>query len=145
MAELKIDYEVCGERVRLGNSDKYIIFNTADTFFPVRAEEIKKNVEKYISTIKETDIIEEQIKQIKESDTFLREQINRLFGYDVSETVFGCVSCLTLDCDGTPIYAKFLNAAFDLINRQFDSRVAKLEKKVKFYTDKKGMHPAIRK
>ena len=145
MAELTMNYEMSGEKVRLGKSDKYIIFNTADMTFPVRAEEVKKNIENYISEIKETEDIEEQIEEIQKSEKYLREQINYLFGYEISDTVFGGASCLTLSPDGDPLYAKFLNAAFELINQQFDCRIAKLKKKVKTYTDKKGMHPAIRK
>ncbi len=145
MAELTMNYETSGEKVRLGKSDKYIIFNTADMTFPVRAEEVKKNIENYISKVKETEDIEEQIEEIRKGENYLRNQINYLFGYEVSDTVFGCASCLTLTSDGEPLFAKFLNAAFELINQQFDCRIAKLKKKVKTYTDKKGQHPALRK
>ena len=145
MTELKIDFEMHGEKVRLGNSDKYIFFNTTDMTFPVRASEVKKNVENYIGAIKETKNIEEQIDEIRKSDKYLRDQINYLFGYEVSDIVFGGASCLTLAPDGDPVFAKFLNAAFELINRQFDCRIAKLKKRVKTYTDKKGQHPALKK
>lgn len=145
MAELIMNYEMSGEKVRLGNSDKYIFFNTADMTFPVRANEVKKNVEKYIGKIKETEDIDEQIEEIQKSEKYLREQINYLFGYEVSDTVFGGASCLTLAPDGDPLFAKFLNAAFELINQQFDCRIAKLKNKVKTYTDRKGLHPALRK
>ncbi len=142
---MKIDFGIEAVKCQLGNSDKYIYFYPTDANFPERLEEAYDEIEKYASGLKEVEGIEAKIKQNREIDEFVKAKIDYAFGYPVSETAFGCVSALSLDADGFYLFEKFINAILPVIEKEFGKRFEKLNKRVKSYTDKKGMHPALKK
>lgn len=145
MEELKINYELSGKKVRLGNSDKYITFYPADANFPDRLQQAYDEIEKYTADIKPADGIENQIKQSRDADKFIKEKLDYAFGYPVCDTAFGCVSALSLDENGFYLFERFISALMPVIEKEFSKRFDKLNKRIKSYTDKKGQHPAIRK
>lgn len=142
---MKANFEIEGIKCQLGNSDKYIYFFPADANFPDRLQKAYDEIEKYTADLKEVDGIENQISQSCAADKFIKSRLDYAFGYPVCDTAFGCVSVLSLDKDGFYLFEKFISAIMPVVEKEFGKRFEKLNKRVKSYTDKKGMHPAIRK
>ncbi len=142
---MKANFEIEGIKCQLGNSDKYIYFFPADANFPDRLQKAYDEIEKYTADLKEVDGIENQISQSRAADQFIKSRLDYAFGYPVCDTAFGCVSALSLDKDGFYLFEKFISAIMPVVEKEFGKRFEKLNKRVKSYTDKKGMHPAIRK
>ncbi len=142
---MKATFEIEGVKCQLGNSDKYITFYPADANFPDRLQQAYDEIVKYTAGIKQAEGIEDQIKQSREADTFIKDKIDYAFGYPVCDIAFGCVSTLSLDENGFYLFERFISAIMPVIEKEFGKRFEKLNKRVKSYTDKKGQHPVIRK
>lgn len=142
---MKADFEIEAVKCQLGNSGKYITFYPADANFPDRLQEAYDEIEKYTADIKPAEGVENQIKQSREADKFIKEKLDYAFGYPVCDIAFGCVSTLSLDENGFYLFERFISALMPVIEKEFGKRFDKLNKRIKSYTDKKGQHPAIRK
>lgn len=141
----KIDFNIEGKTYKLGNSDKEITLFPADASFPDRLEQAYSEIEKYISNLKNAEDTNVMLKQISETDKYIRSKIDYAFGYEISQTVFGCVSAASLDENGFYLFEKFISAMLPVIEKEFNNRLDKLNKRVKSYTDKKGIYSSKRK
>lgn len=157
--EYSIGFEIEKTPVRLGKSDKYIYIDFNDTNLPVRLQEARENISKYFEDKKtELNIDEnlsadnysiEEIDQIlkvkKEFEKYIRSQLDYIFGYKICDDVFGISSVISVNKKGEYYFDNFLNSILPLIEKEFDIRLKATSEKVKYYLDRKGTHPALKK
>lgn len=156
-----IDFETERTPVRLGKSDRYFYMDFNDTNFPVRLKEGRQEIGDYlenkrqelgvedISEIKTDNLSVEEIESIiqvtKDIDQFIKAKMDYIFGYEISEDVFGVASCVSVTRNGEYYFDNFLNALLPLVEREYQVRMHATNERIKKYTDRKGMHPALRK
>lgn len=148
ICELSIDFEIKRTPVRLGKSDRYIYFDFNDTNFPVRLKKIYDEIIRHIDIesknihSNDTDVA---ISAWVSVDKYIKEKFDYAFGYGVSETAFGEASAMSVTENGEYYFENFLNALLPLIESQYDFRMNKVSSRVKTYTDRKGLHPALKR
>ena len=159
--EFAVDFETEKTAVRLGKSDRFFYMDFNDINFPARfkkgREDIgdfleKKRVELGVDDFGELQPNNESIEEIDkiinllgEVDSYVKGTIDYMFGYPISKDVFGCASCLSVTRKGEYYFDNFLNAVLPLIEREYQVRIKASNEKIRKYTDKKGMHPALKK
>lgn len=159
--EFAVDFETEKTAVRLGKSDRYFYMDFNDINFPARfkkgREDIaefleKKRIELGIDDFDETQPKNESVEEVEriinlssEVDNHVKSVIDYMFGYPISKDVFGCASCLSVTRKGEYYFDNFLNAVLPLIEREYQVRIKASNEKIRKYTDKKGMHPALKK
>ncbi len=166
MAQLPEDnfsvaFETEKTKVRLGKSDCYFYMDFNDTNFPVRLKEGReaiadflenKRVELGIEDIGDlrakehtAEEIEKTIAITKEIDAFIKGQMDFIFGYEISKDVFGCASSVSVTRNGDYYFDSFLNSVLPLVEREYGIRLKATNERVRKYTEKRGMHPALKK
>ncbi|MCH5297866.1 MAG: hypothetical protein J1E85_09370 [Ruminococcus sp.] len=99
-----------------GDENNVIQVNTADVGIFERAAKAKSflsDVRNKSEEIKNGDG-KNAIEVLSELDKQVREQLNYIFGTDVSTPAFGTMNCLTF-VDGVPVFVGFLNALLEEI------------------------------
>ena len=150
-----IDFGTERTPVRLGKSGKcfYVDFN--DIGFPVRLSEARDEIISYLeqkqkdygikdisNPVPTMENGEDNIKALRDLDNNIRAAINKAFGYDVCQDVFGIVFVIAITESGECYYEKFFNAILPLIEKQFNIRVEKFSSRTQAYLSQKGKHPA---
>ena len=140
------------KRYRVSGTDDYIEIDLGEINLPRRAKEARKNIADYMTKhtkkAEKADAekdIDAQIKLLTDCDIYVKNQINYIFNSDVCGIVFGNTSSISVTREGEYYFENFLNAAFSIIEKEYDVRLTKLSLRTKAYTDKKGMHPAYKK
>lgn len=159
--DFSVAFETERTPVRLGKSDRYFYMDFNDTNFPVRLKEAReeianflegKRVELGIEDINDLQAKEHTYEEVKktiditkEIDTFIKSRVDFIFGYGVSEDVFGCASSVSVTRNGEYYFDSFLNAVLPLVEREYGIRLKATNERIKKYTDRKGMHPALKR
>lgn len=119
------------------DENKVITINTADIGILDRAEqadkkleELKKEVEK-VQSSENTD--GRQFAILGELDKAMREQINYVFGADVSTPAFGTTYCFS-PCNGVPLFENFINALMPIIEADCMAEAEKSKSNIGKYT-----------
>lgn len=150
--EADFGLEKIRKRYRIKGTDDYIEIDLGDINLPGRAKEAQKNITDYMTkntkkaekADKEKNI-DAQLKLLTDCDIYVKNQINYIFKSDVCKIIFGDTSSISVTREGEYYFECFLNAAFAIIEKEYDVRMTKLSLRTKAYTDKKGMHPAYKK
>lgn len=124
--KIYINKELYGE-------DRVIYVNLTDINILTRANKAKENIQKAFENfnIDENSAIE----QIEQADAYIREQVNYIFDYDVSQAVFG--NAFATANVGKKFYIEaFLDAILPLIKERIEANTMEAEKRVSKYTDK---------
>lgn len=159
--EFVADFEVERTPVRLGKSDRYFYMDFNDTNFPIRLKQAREEIAQFLENKREelgisdiTDIqakehtveeIEKTIKLSQEIDNFIKGKLDYIFGYEVSKDVFGIANSTSVTKKGEYYFDRFLNSVIPLVEREYGVRIKATNERVKSYTDRKGMHPALKK
>lgn len=159
--EFAVDFETEKTPVRLGKSDRYFYIDFNDINFPIRLQQAREEIAEFLNKkrfeIEENDIgkndatefsveeIEKTIAISKEIDAFIRNKVNFIFGYDVCKDVFGIASSTSVTRKGEYYFDNFLNSLLPLVEREYKIRLNASNERVRKYTDKKGLHPALKK
>lgn len=156
-----VDFDVEKTPVRLGKSDRYFYMDFNDTNFPVRLKQGREDIATFLEK-KRTELGVEDIGQLQakehtveeiektiaistEIDNFIKSKVNFIFGYDVSKDVFGIASSVSVTRNGEYYFDNFLNSVLPLVEREYQVRIKATNERIKKYTDRKGMHPALKK
>ena len=159
--EYSIEFEVEKTPVRLGKSDRFFYMDFNDTDFPIRLQEARKNISKYLESkkqelgIQEEDVLKpkkydyKEIKQMltfkKVLEVYVRSQIDYIFGYPICNDIFGIASVVSVTVKGEYYFDNFLNSILPLVEKEYGIRIKATSEKVKAYLSQKGMHPAYKK
>ena len=159
--DFSVAFETEKTAVRLGKSDRYFYMDFNDTNFPVRLKEGRENIANFLENkraelgiedigelnAKEHTVeeIEKTIATTKEIDAFIKAQMDFIFGYKISKDVFGCASSVSVTRNGDYYFDSFLNSVLPLVEREYGIRLKATNERVRKYTEKRGMHPALRK
>lgn len=159
--EFAVDFEAERTPVRLGKSDNYFYMDFNDTNFPVRLkqgrEDIavfleKKRQELGVEDVSELLTKEPTVEEVEKTiaisndiDAFIKSKVNFIFGYDISEIVFGIASSVSVTRKGEYYFDSFLNSVLPLVEREYQVRIQATNERIRKYTDRKGMHPALKK
>ena len=139
---------------QLGNSGRKLLLDTADLNFPDRLNTALQNIDKYIKEMSDkygihnlddvgklsTGSTEGDITLLRETDKYIKEQLNAAFDYDVASVAFGKASCITVTASGEYFFENFLGAIYPVIEKEYNTRIKKLSRRVDKYTVKKGLH-----
>ena len=159
--EFAVDFETERTPVRLGKSDRYFYMDFNDTNFPIRLKQSRDEIANYLEN-KRTELGVEDISELQskeptleevektiaisnEIDSFIKSKVNFIFGYDISSTVFGIASSVSVTRNGDYYFDSFLNSVLPLVEREYNVRIKATNERIKKYTDRKGMHPALKK
>ena len=159
--EYSIGFEVEKTPIRLGKSDRFIYMDFNDTNFPARLmqgrEEIANFLEEKRKELGIEDISQLQAKEYtleeiektiaisNEIDSFIKNKVNYMFGYDISKEAFGIASSVSVTRKGEYYFDSFLNSILPLVEREYQVRIQASNERIRKYTDKKGLHPALKK
>ena len=101
-----------------GNPDRTIRINTADIGILERLENSIDTLNGLAEKAKSTEKIQDNKKYafLGEIDKNIKEQINYVFGSDVSTPAFGTAYCFTF-ANGKPIFQNFLDAVIPIIEK----------------------------
>lgn len=143
MSELILGLNDGRERVYINeHKDRYIDVNLSDINILVRFKEayekITKQIKEKADNLKdanEHEVTDKELEFIKQSDEFVRSQIDYIFDYPVSEAVFGR-TCSITPINGMPYAVLFLEAILPLLENKTKSEYSKIQKYTKKY-DKK--------
>lgn len=121
--------------VKLGKNDRYFYMDFNDTNFPVRlkqgCEEIGKFLKEKCSELGIEDISQLQVKGrmveecerklsvFHEIDTVIKNKIDFIFNYNVSNDVFGIAPCIWITKKGEFYFDNFLNGLLPLVEENF--------------------------
>lgn len=157
-----LEFDLNRKSYRLGKNGPEVFLTTNDPKLPSRLTEAFENIEKRISEMQKeygldnvtvdnvgtvsTGDIKKDLEFINKSDEYVKSQIDYIFGYEVSKDVFGVVSAFTVDDKtGEYLFERLINVFIPVINEEYGTSLKKLKSRIKNYTDRKGMHPALRK
>ena len=159
--EFAVDFETEKTPVRLGKSDRYFYMDFNDTNFPVRLKQSREDIANFleekraelgIEDISQLQAKEHTVEEVEktiaisnEIDTFIKNKVNYIFGYDISKDVFGIASSVSVTRQGDYYFDSFLNSLLPLVEREYKVRMQATNERISKYIDKKGMHPALRK
>lgn len=121
------------------NDDKNCVIkiNTADFGILDRAEQAQAKLaelQEKAEKIQNTDGTNEpKYSVLGEIDKAIREQINYVFGADVSTPAFGTTYCFSL-CDGVPMFENFINALLPVIEADCMAEAEKAKSNIGKYT-----------
>lgn len=133
------------------DDQRYLYLTPQDVDLPKRYQEAYDDIHdklEELSKLNRNPATDEEaratIDAIYEAGRFIKEKIDYVFGNGVSETVFGQVSCLTVDNNtGEYLFEKFLNCMNHVIEEAYGVSVKKVNARISKYTDSKGSHPAL--
>ncbi len=119
-----------------GDESKVIRIDTTDYALFDRIQKVSKNIDKLSENYRNTKVeTDEQANELfVKVDKDIREQINKIFGYDVSSVVFGITNCMSITKSGHMLFENFLNALIPVIKNDMQEAVNKQNERVKKYT-----------
>lgn len=159
--EFAVDFETDKTAVRLGKSNRYFYMDFNDTNFPIRLKQGRDDIASFLeakraelgiedmSELKAKEHTAQEIEKTiaisKEIDSFIKNKVNFIFGYDISKDVFGIASSVSVTRKGEYYFDSFLNSVLPLVEREYQVRIQATNERIRKYTDRKGMHPALKK
>ena len=119
-----------------GDKNRIISVNTTDYAILDRIKISLKNIEKLADEYKSKTVNndDEANELFVTADKKIREQINFIFGSDVSTTVFGNVNCFSPCDDGSVLFENFINAIVPEIRKDISEAQNKQSKHIEKYT-----------
>ena len=106
------------------NTADYVIFDRADKAKAILAE---------LSNRANNATTDNAFTELSEIDKEVKEQLNYVFGTDVSTPAFGTANCLS-PVNGEPMFLGFFNALLQIISHDIESATKKMAEGVKKYT-----------
>lgn len=125
-----------------GDESRVIKFNPSDMAIIQRLQEAKDNISKAMDIRGDIELddegkpvttLENMAKVVKHIDDTIKQQINYIFDYDVSDVVFGKQSPLA-NIKGEPLYVRFLESVAPVISEGIKEEREKSKKRVQKYT-----------
>ena len=115
-----------------------VTIDLSDTNMAKRADVAKENILAYIDEA--TKIADQKedakvIDMITDIDAKIKEEINKLFNYDVSSVVFGNTNCLSTS-KGVTFVEHFLEAVAPIIEKEFEQETQAASSRVSKYTER---------
>lgn len=160
---VRIERNIKSEKtpIKLGKNNRYFYMDFNDTNFPVRLMQGRQDIAKFLEEKRKelgvedisqlqakehtVEEIEKTIATSNEIDAFIKSKVNYIFGYDISADVFGIASSVSVTRKGEYYFDSFLNSVLPLVEREYRVRIQATNERIRKYTDKKGMHPALKK
>lgn len=115
-----------------------VIIDLSDTNMVKRADVAKENILAYIdeaTKIADQETDAKAIDMITEIDTKIKEELNKLFNYDVSSVVFADTNCLSTS-KGVTAVELFLEAISPVIEKEFEQETQAASSRVSKYTER---------
>lgn len=140
MEKIKINSNLKSYQVVDENDNELgvIKVNVTDFGFFNRAIEVEKNVAEIIARFeqfrKEKEDLEDIFEQLEVFDKEIKEQLNKLFDYDVANVVFGNKNCLSIT-DGELFVNQFMEAILPVIKKDIAEESEKSHKKMSKYLE----------
>ena len=72
--------------------------------------------------------------EMQQTDRIIREKINYIFGSDVSSVAFGSAYCFS-PSNGMPVFANFVNAIMQVIEKEMKLETEKMQLNISKYTN----------
>lgn len=155
-----IQFEVEKSRYYFPDKVRFIEFDSGDIDLPSRLVDARREIVSYSENLSKqysvngvgdiskisTGDIDKDVEILRSADRFIKDKINYILDSENgAQAAFGNASCISVTKSGEYYFESFLNALVDVVNSEFDARIEKIKTRVKKYTDKKGMHPALKK
>ena len=140
MANLNLNLDDGRKKIYI-NKEKYgedrvIYLNLSDINIFTRADEAKKNIDKFLNdSLKASNSVDENIEMLKKTDKYIRDQVNYVFDYNVSDAVFG-KTFAAADVGGKIYIEAFFQAIMPMIEDKMKQYEEKTKKNISKYTDK---------
>lgn len=140
MVDLNLNLDDGREKIYI-NKEKYgedrvIYLNLSDINIFTRADEARKNINKFLSNnLSDLEAIDASIAMVKKADKYIRKQVDYIFDYEVSDAVFG-KTFATANVGGRTYIEAFLQAIMPLIEDKIKEYEIKTQKNISKYTDK---------
>lgn len=120
-----------------GDESRVISVNLTDFGILNRFEEASKKIKAYIDNFDSSEIGNEneedkELYLLKNSDRFVREQIDYIFNSPVSDIAFGKTNCLSL-VQGEPLYYRFFEVIIPEIRNALKDEKRKQNEKTQKY------------
>lgn len=119
------------------DENNVIRINTADLGILDRAEQAYQKLEKLQKEAEQVQNLENsndnEYAILGEIDKAIREQINYVFGADVSTPAFGTAYCFSF-VDGVPMFEHFINALMPEIEKDCGIEAKKMQANIGKYT-----------
>lgn len=125
-----------------GDENRVIKFNPSDIGMLKRIDEAKNKILEAMNVDKDIELdnegkpvenLENASKIVRHIDDTIKEQINYIFNYDVSDIVFGNQSPMA-NIKGIPLYARFMESIKPVIETAMKEENEKSRKRVAKYT-----------
>lgn len=119
-----------------GDESKVIRISTTDIALYDRTKKAMKNIERLSEDYRKTEAkTSDQANELfVKADRDIKEQINSIFGYDVSSVVFGISNCMSVTKNGYMLFENFLNVVIPVIEKDMKEAVDKQNKRIQKYT-----------
>lgn len=125
-----------------GDENRVIRFNPSDIAILKRLDEAKNKILEAMQVEKDIELdvegkpietLENASKVVKHIDDTIKEQINYVFDYNVSDVVFGKQSPMA-NIKGLPLYVRFMESVKPVIESAMKEEAEKSRKRVNKYT-----------
>ena len=125
-----------------GDENRVIRFNPSDIAILKRLDEAKDKILEAMQVEKDIELdvegkpiesLENASKVVKHIDDTIKEQINYVFDYNVSDVVFGKQSPMA-NIKGLPLYVRFMESVKPVIESALKEESEKSRKRVNKYT-----------
>lgn len=125
-----------------GDENRVIRFNPSDIAILKRLDEAKDKILEAMQVEKDIELdvegkpiesLENASKVVKHIDDTIKEQINYVFDYNVSDVVFGKQSPMA-NIKGLPLYVRFMESVKPVIESAMKEEAEKSRKRVNKYT-----------
>ncbi len=133
-----INIETGRERITINSDpDKVIELNLSDGSIITRLEKAKAEIDEFFGKIK--DIADKEDKEsaelISDTEKKIREKIDYIFDYPVSDVIFGNASCISTK-NGVTFFERAINALMPLYEKAIKTEQKKSLERTEKYTKK---------
>lgn len=120
-----------------GDPERVIKFNPTDFAIIERAQTARKEIVEASKSIKdeEDEDIEKTAELIKKVDAIIKEKVDYIFGYKISDIVFGLQSPLATK-NGITLVERFISGAMLIVQKEIEEEQKKSQAKVSKYTER---------
>lgn len=117
------------------DESRTITINTADIGILERLEKSQKILENLQSEAQKAENTKDDLEYsiLGEIDRQIKEQINYIFGSDVSTPAFGTACCYSF-CNGKPLFENFLDALMPIIQADTEKETKQMQANIEKYT-----------
>ncbi len=118
-----------------GDQNRVIKFNPTDFAIIERAQKARKEITEASKTLKddENGDIEKTAELIEKAGNIIREKIDYIFNYPVSDIVFELQSPLAIN-GGATLAERFIEGAMPIIQKEIEEEQKKSKSKIEKYT-----------